>query len=458
MNQQIETVFEQQKLFFFTHQTKSIDFRIEQLKKLKKAILTYEERISDALWKDLHKSKQEAYMTEIGITLAEIGLHIRKLRKWAKPKRMPTNQMINFWSSSKIIHEPFGRVLIISPWNYPFQLLITPLIGAISAGNCAVLKPSEYSVNTAMVMEEMITEFFPGEYIKLFQGGKETNQKLLEYKWDYIFFTGSPAVGKVVMEVAAKYLTPVSLELGGKSPCIVDRDANLKIAAARIVWGKFINAGQTCIAPDYLFVHRSVKNELLALMKQKICEYFGENAKESADFPRIATVEKTERLSQFMKNETFFTGGVVDVPERYISPTILEVKPDHALMQEEIFGPILPVMEFDQLNEVTDYLNCHPKPLAFYYFSENRKNQKEIFMKTSSGGGCINDVLIHFSNDHMPFGGVGNSGIGGYHGKYSFETFSHKRSVMKKANFIDIPFRYPPFRDWKLKVIKMVLK
>ena len=459
MKQVVEQTVEDQTRFFFTHTTKDIDFRLEQLKKLKKAILAYEDRLYEALWKDLHKSKFEAYVTEIGITLSEISFHIRHLRKWSKPKRVPTNQLIHFWSSSKILHEPFGRVLIIAPWNYPFQLLITPLIGAISAGNCVVLKPSQYTKNTALVMEQMISEYFQPEYIALFQGGREMNQTLLEQKWDYIFFTGSPDIGKVVMQAAAKNLTPVSLELGGKSPCIVDCDANLKVAAARIVWGKFINAGQTCIAPDYLFVHKSVKKEFLGLMNQTILRYFGSDPKESSFFPRIATVEKTERLSRFIEKSNKITGGEIDIQNRYLPPTIIDsVTQEDPIMKEEIFGPILPVMEFDELQEVIDYVNNHPKPLSFYYFSKNRKKQKEIFRKTSSGGGCINDVLIHFSNDNMPFGGVGNSGMGGYHGKYSFETFSHKRSVMKKSNCIDIPLRYPPYREWKYKLVKMVLK
>jgi aldehyde dehydrogenase (NAD+) len=392
------------------------------------------------------------------LVLTEIGEHIRHLRKWAKPERVFTNQMIHFWSTSRIYKEPYGLVLVIAPWNYPFQLLINPLVGAISAGNCATLKASEYTPNTAKVMGEMIREFFPPEYITLFGGGREANQALLSLPWDYIFFTGSPVVGKVVMEAAAKNLTPVSLELGGKSPCIVDRDANLKIAASRIVWGKYINAGQTCIAPDYLFVHQSVKSELMELMKAKITEYFGENPKESKDYVHIATVPKTERLAVFLKGAHLVAGGNVDLEARYIEPTIIdEVKPGDPVMKEEIFGPILPVMEFQELSEVTDYINSHPKPLALYYFSDSSEKQKEILRTTSSGGGCINEVLMHIANDRLPFGGVGNSGIGHYHGKYSFEVFSHSRSIMKKANFIDVPIRYAPYKN-KIKLLKMLIK
>ncbi len=458
MEEIVKSSNEMQRAFFLTHKTKSLDFRIEQLKRLKKAILTYEDRLYEALWKDLHKSKFEAYATELGLVLTEIGVHIKNLKKWAKPEKVSTNQMIHFWSESRILKEPYGLVLIIAPWNYPFQLLINPLVGAISAGNCVALKASEYTPNTAEVMGQMIAEFFSPEYISYYKGGRTANEALLAHPWDYIFFTGSPFIGKVVMEAAAKHLTPVSLELGGKSPCIVDSDADLKIAASRIVWGKFINAGQTCIAPDYLYVHRSVKLELLELMKKKITEYFGENPEVSPDFVRIATVPKTHRLIALMKDGEIFTGGEINLQERYIAPTILTgISPDHAIMQEEIFGPLLPVMEFDDLKEVTEYINSHPKPLAFYYFSQDDHKQEEILMKTSSGGGCINEVVMHIANDHMPFGGVGNSGIGNYHGKYSFTTFSHSRSIMKKANWIDIPLRYPPYK-MKHKLIKMIIK
>jgi len=458
MVESVKSATEKQREFFFTHKTKSIEFRLLQLRTLKKAILAYEERIYEALWKDLHKGKFEAYVTEIGIVLAEINLHIRNLKKWAKPEKVATNQMIHFWSDSKILKEPYGLTLIIAPWNYPFQLLINPMVGAISAGNCVALKASEYTPETAEIMEQMITEFFPPEYVMYYQGGREANQSLLAQQWDFIFFTGSPLVGKVVMEAAAGNLTPVSLELGGKSPCIVDRDADLKIAASRIVWGKFLNAGQTCIAPDYLFVHHSVKAELLALMKKKIEEYFGRNPQTSPDYARIATFAKTQRIAAFLNEGTIFTGGEVNIQERYISPTILtDISPGHSIMQEEIFGPLLPVMEFDGLEEVIKYVNMHPKPLALYYFSQDDEKQEEILGKTSSGGMCINEVVMHIANEQMPFGGVGHSGIGNYHGKYSFSTFSHSRSVLKKATWIDIPLRYPPYKN-KLKFIKMLIK
>jgi len=458
MVEQVKLAVQKQSEFFSTHKTKGTEFRITQLKTLKRAILAYETRLYEALWKDLHKSEFEAYGTEIGLVLAEIGVHICNLRKWSKPKRVCTNQMVHFWSTSRIYKEPYGKVLIIAPWNYPFQLLIKPLVGAISAGNCVVLKSSIYSPHTSAVMAEMIREYFPPEYITMFEGGREMNQILLDQRWDYIFFTGSSMVGKVVMEAASKHLTPVSLELGGKSPCIVDRDANLNIAASRIVWGKFINAGQTCIAPDYLFVHRSVKDELMVLMKKKIKDYFGEDPRSSIDFVHIATKAKTEKLAALLKGAHIVTGGEVDVETRYIAPTIIDaVKPDDPIMQDEIFGPILPVMEFERLDEVIDYVNAHEKPLAFYYFSTSVSKQDEILTKTSSGGGCINEVVMHIANDNMPFGGVGYSGMGHYHGKYSFEVFSHARSIMKKANFIDIPVRYAPYKN-KIKLLKMLIR
>jgi len=458
MTEQVKLAVESQKLFFNTHKTKEIDFRLSQLKRLRSAILAYEERLYEALWKDLHKSKFEAYGTEIGLVLAEINSHIRNLRKWSKPRYVCTNQMIHFWSTSRIFKEPYGRVLIIAPWNYPFQLLIKPLVGAISAGNCVVLKSSVYSPKTAEVMAQMIREYFAPEYITMFDGGREMNTALLAQPWDYIFFTGSSEVGKVVLEAASKHLTPVSLELGGKSPCIVDQDANLKVAASRIVWGKYLNAGQTCIAPDYLFVHRKVKDELMRLMKQKIIEYFGENPKDSPDFVHIATKAKTEKLAAYLKGAHLVAGGEVDADACYMAPTIIDgVKTDDPIMQEEIFGPILPVLEFDNLNDVINYVNAHEKPLALYYFSKSSSKQSEVLGKTSSGGGCINEVVMHNANDNLPFGGVGYSGMGQYHGKFSFDVFSHSRSIMKKSNFIDIPARYAPYKN-KIRLLKMLIR
>ena len=447
-----------QRDFFNSHKTKDLEFRVEQLSTLRKAILTYEDRLYDAFFKDLRKSKFETYETEIGLVLEEINRHIFNLHYWAKPLKVSTNQLLHFWSKSSIYKEPYGLVLIMAPWNYPFQLLMNPLVGAISAGNCMALKPSELTPNIARVMEEMIAEFFESQYISLFNGQMELSQALLQQKWDLVFFTGSPAVGRIVMESAARNLSPVVLELGGKSPCIVDADANLKVAASRIVWGKFLNAGQTCIAPDYLFVHSSVKAELLRLMSKKITQYFGTKPGESADFPRIVNETKTQRLAGFLGKGNVIAGGEVNIQERFVSPTILDnISAGDPVMQEEIFGPILPVMEFGSVREVTDYISSNPKPLALYYFSEDTVKQAELLGKTSSGGACINDVITHVANPNLPFGGVGNSGMGKYHGKFSFDTFSHQRAVIKKSTRVDVPVRYPPYRG-KLWILKKLLK
>ncbi len=455
---QIPLILQSQRDYFFTFKTLDTEFRIEQLRKLKKAILAYEDRIYEAFWKDLRKSKFETYETEIGLVLEEIGNHISHLHHWVKPEKVRTNQMIHFWSGSKIYKQPYGLALIIAPWNYPVQLLLNPLVAAIAAGNCVALKPSELTPSIAGLLEEMIREYFEPQYVSIFNGDVEVSRELLRQKWDFIFFTGSTTVGRIVMESAARNLTPVVLELGGKSPCIVDDDANLKTAAARIVWGKFINAGQTCIAPDYLFVHKSVKTELLRLMGEKINSYFGKNPKESDDYPRIVNESKTQRLAGFLATGRVVVGGEADIREQYISPTILDsIKPTDPVMQEEIFGPVLPVLEFGEISEVINYINSNPKPLALYYFSEDSSRQEFLLSRTSSGGGCVNDVISHIANSSLPFGGTGESGMGAYHGQHSFETFSHKRSILKKSTGYDLPVRYPPYKG-KLWMLKMFLK
>ena len=444
--------------FFNTFKTRDLEFRIVQLKTLRKAILAYEDRIYKAFLADLGKSKFEVYETEIGLVLEEIGTHMHKLHHWAKPVKTGTNQLLHFWSKSRIIKDPFGIVLIMAPWNYPFQLLINPLVGALSAGNCAALKPSELTPAVAGVMEEMIKEFFDPAYISFFNGDVELSKALLKEKWDHIFFTGSPAVGKFVMESAARNLSPVILELGGKSPCIVDADANLKVAASRIAWGKFLNAGQTCIAPDYLFVHSSVKTEFLKLLSNKITQYYGSYPKENKDYTRIVNESKTQRLASFLGRGKIIAGGEVSVADRYVSPTVIDgINPGDPVMQEEIFGPVLPVMEFTEIGEVIRFINSNPKPLALYYFSEDKSLQAEVLGKTSSGGACINDVITHVANPKIPFGGVGNSGMGKYHGRFSFEAFSNQRAVLKKSTRIDIPVRYPPYKG-KFSLLKMILK
>ncbi len=445
----IESLLQEQRNFFIGHQTKDLNFRIENLKKLKAAILRNEKKITDALWADLHKSAEETYLTEISIVLQEINNHLKHLKGWTKPKRVKTPFHL-LPSSCKILYEPLGIALIVAPWNYPFQLLMNSVVGAISSGCCAILKPSPYAPAIAKVMEELIGEIFKPNYIGIVQGGRKVNAILLEQRFDIIFFTGSSSVGKVFMKAAAEYLTPVVLELGGKSPCIVDAGANIGMAAKRIAWGKTINAGQSCIAPDYLYVHRSVKVELLSKIAAHFETMYGTDVRQSPWFPRIVNQQAVERLQKLMQHGTITYGGDVDAMEKYIAPTIIDdVKPDFPVMQEEIFGPILPVLTFDDVSEAIGYVNSQEKPLAFYYFGPNAQ-AREILLRTSSGGGCINDTMVHIANHHMPFGGVGNSGMGKYHGHTSFLAFSNARSVVNTPVWIDMPFKYAPFKGFKL--------
>ena len=443
-----------QKAFFSTHQTKAINFRLAQLHKLKKVILQNQQKIEQALWKDLHKSPEEAYLTEISIVTGEIDNHIKQLKKWAKPKRVSTPIHL-LPSSSKIIYEPLGVALIVSPWNYPFQLVFNSLVGAISSGCCSVLKPSPDTPTIAKLMEAMIVENFDSNYICVVQGGREVNTILFAQRFDIIFFTGSSKVGKVVMKAAAENLTPVVLELGGKSPCIVDADADIDIAAKRIIWGKLINAGQTCIAPDYLFAHESIKDKLLTKIATNIQLMYGENIKESRFYPRIVNKRAVDRLAELVHQGTIHTGGEIDAEELFVAPTIIDnVQPDFLVMQEEIFGPILPVMTFKHIDETINYINMNEKPLALYYFGKNKK-AKEVLAKTTSGGACVNDTLMHIGNHNLPFGGVGNSGMGKYHGYESFLAFSNKRAVVTAPTWIDIPFKYVPFKYFN--IIKKVI-
>ncbi len=450
----IVDLLQEQRAFFATHQTKNIDFRLKMLKRFRASIIKYETKITEALWKDLHKSYEEAYLTEISIVLQEINYHLKHLKRWAKSKKVSTPFHLKP-STSKIIYEPLGVSLIIAPWNYPFQLLMNSLVGSISAGNCAILKPSPYTESIAKVMEELIADCFEPNYVALVQGSRKTNTELLEQKFDIIFFTGSPFVGKIVMQAAAKHLTPVILELGGKSPSIVDKEANLEIAAKRIIWGKLINAGQTCIAPDYLFVHESVKESLLKYMYQYIKSMYGKEIQESKYFPRIVNQKAYDRLEKLMLDGDIQYGGEKDKKDRFIAPTIIDnIRPEHPIMQEEIFGPILPVLTFKKIDEVIRYINTNEKPLAFYYFGKN-KEAKEVLQQTTSGGACINDTIMHIVNHKLPFGGVGNSGIGKYHGKRSFLAFSNERAIVKTPTWIDLPVKYVPFKyfKWVEKII-----
>lgn len=437
-----------QDVFFKAQQTKPIAFRLQQLQKLESAIQKYEKKIVEALWKDLHKSAEEAYLTEISIVLNEIRYHRKNLKQWAKPESVTTPLHL-LPSKSSIYFEPLGVALIVSPWNYPFQLLINPLVGAISAGCCAILKASPDAPNLAKVIEEMISECFDPNYITLVQGGKETNTILFRKKFDFIFFTGSPYLGRIVMKAAAEHLTPIILELGGKSPCIVDKDSNLDITAKRIVWGKFLNAGQTCIAPDYLMVHESVKLELFDHMVKHIKQIYGENPEKSKHYGRIVHDNAMDRLLGLIEKEKVIYGGEYDKKERYLAPTIIELKStDTKIMQEEIFGPLLPVWTFSDIKEAIDYINNNEKPLALYYFGNN-KQAEMVLGNTTSGGGCINNTLLHIANHHLPFGGVGNSGMGKYHGKDSFLAFSNQRAILRSPTWMDFPFQYPPFKYFK---------
>ena len=455
----IQRVLEKQKNYFNTGATRDLNFRVEKLRKLKESIVKNEKQILEALWADLHKSEFEAYATEIGIILDEINFAVKHLKSWAKTKKVRT-PLTNFLSSSYIYSEPYGVSLIISPWNYPFQLLMAPLIGAIAAGNCAMLKPSENAIKTTGVIIKVIEESFSEEFVCVVEayGGKESSEELLKEEFDYIFFTGSVPVGKIVMEAASKHLTPVTLELGGKSPCIVDKDADVVLAAKRIAWGKFLNAGQTCVAPDYILVHQSVKSKLLTEITRYINEFFGENPAKSNDFPRIISERQFDRLVGLLDIGNIVTGGEHSKIEKYIAPTIIDnISWNDPIMLDEIFGPILPILEFENLEEVIKIVNSRPKPLALYFFSTNKKNQERIIDRISYGGGCINDTIMHVASPYLPFGGVGASGMAAYHGKGSYDVFSHKKSITKKSNLVDIKIRYAPYND-KIKLLKKLMK
>lgn len=455
----ISKVFNMQKSFFASKKTLDVEYRISMLKKLKKILKDNEEKIIDAMHKDLGKSAFEGYATEIGLVYEEINYAIKKTKKWCKREKTKSS-LLYFPSKSYIYKEPYGVCLIIGPFNYPFQLIMNPLVGAISAGNCSIIKPSEHSVNVSKLIEKIINDNFDEKYIAVVDplGGKEVVSTLLDMKFDKIFFTGSVRVGKIVMEKASKNLIPVTLELGGKSPCIVDKDANIKMSAKRIVWGKYLNAGQTCVAPDYLLVHRDVKEELLKEMVIEIERQYGTNIKESRDYPRIISEREVDRLSKYIKEGKIYYGGEVDVNNKYISPTILiDIDDEASISKEEIFGPIFPVYEFEDIHKVISDLSNKEKPLALYYFSEDKNKIEMILANTSSGGVTINDTVIHVSMPNLPFGGVGNSGMGTYHGRASFDEFTHNKSVVNRGSKIEFSFRFPPYGE-KLKLIKKIMK
>ena len=447
--EKIVSVVSKQKAFFRSGKTLSLQFRIAALKSLKKAILKWEEPLTEALWKDLHKSYEEAYLTELSIVLGEIDNHINHLKKWMKPVRKATPLKM-FPSRSKVITEPLGCSLIISPWNYPVQLLLNPLVGAISAGCTAILKPSPYVENVSTVIEKMIAETFDEHYIAVVQGNRDVNSALLEQRYDIIFFTGSPSLGRKVMAAAAKNLTPVVLELGGKSPCIVDSSADIATIARRIAWGKSLNAGQTCIAPDYLLVHKDVKSRLIEALKREFNELLTKNPKKAKHFVRIVNDKAFDRLVGYLEGADVVFGGEYDKAERYISPTIIDnVSLNSPIMNEEIFGPIFPVVTFETTEEAVAFVTEREKPLALYYFGD-KKSADYVLKHTSSGGACVNDTIMHIANENMPFGGVGNSGMSSYHGKESYNVFSHSRAVVTTPTWIDVPFRYMPYKMFSL--------
>lgn len=451
------SLMEKQKAYFLTNKTKDISFRLNALQKLRNAIQTHEKALMNALKSDLNKSEFDSYSTEIGVVLEEIRFTSKHLKNWFKPKRVKT-PLTHIGSKSFVYPEPYGVALIIAPWNYPFQLAIAPLIGAIAAGNCAIIKPSELTPKTSEIIASIIQNIFPEEYIAVVLGGVDTSTALLQEKADYIFFTGSVSVGKIIMEAAAKNLTPVTLELGGKSPCIVHEDAKVKLAAKRIAWGKFMNAGQTCIAPDYLYVHDHIKDEFLFHLKEAIRDLYGEQPLQNENFTRIVSEKHFNRLSSFLKNGEIMIGGNTNQDHFKLEPTVItDISWDDPIMQDEIFGPILPVLKYNHLSEVIGQIQQHPKPLSLYLFTESHSVQNEILQSISFGGGCINDTVYHFASPYLPFGGVGNSGIGAYHGKGSFDTFSHKKSILKQTTLFDIPFRYPNVKNG-LKKIKLFLK
>jgi aldehyde dehydrogenase (NAD+) len=457
--EQVLEILKEHKQYFHSGTTKDINFRIRMLRKLKEAIKKYEKDILAALHEDLRKSEFEAYSTEIGFVLDSIGYMIKNLKKWSKPVKVKT-PIHQHPSKTYIMYEPYGTVLIIGPFNYPFQLVIEPLIGSMAAGNCAVLKPSESTPTISALLKRLIEDTFDKEYIRVVEGEREATSALINSPFDYIFFTGSVPVGRIVMEAAAKNLVPVTLELGGKSPTIVDKTANLDIAAKRIMWGKLINAGQTCIAPDYLLVHKDIKEQLIANLKATIIDFYGSDASKSKDYGRIVNIRQFHRLASIIDRDKskLAYGGKYNRADLYIEPTLLtNAAWQDASMEDEIFGPILPILEYSDLTDVINMINERPKPLALYLFTEDAAVEHKVLNSISFGGGCVNDTISHVATPYMPFGGVGNSGIGGYHGEESFKTFSHRKSILKKSTAFNMNIIYPPYKN-KVDLVRKLLK
>ena len=454
----IESTVAAQRAYFARGETLDVAFRKDALRRLRETILSHEAQINAALAQDLGKSPSESYMCEVGMTLSELSYTLGHVDRWARRHSVLT-PLAQFHARSFTVHNPYGVVLIMSPWNYPFMLTMEPLIGALAAGNCALLKPSAYAPATSAVIREIVSACFPPEYVAVVEGGRKENQALLEQRFDYIFFTGGVTVGREVMRKAAEHLTPVSLELGGKSPCIVDSTAKLDLAAKRLAFGKLLNCGQTCVAPDYLLIDRRVKDDFIALLKKHIAAMAGENALANAQYVHMINRKHYDRVMGLIDPAKVVLGGQGDPETLRIQPTILDnVTADDAVMQEEIFGPMLPVMSYDSLDEAIDFIRSREHPLALYLFSEDRRTQERFLRSVPFGGGCINDTIIHLATSRMGFGGVGHSGMGSYHGKKSFETFSHEKSIVDKSTWMDLPVRYMPYSPLKDKLLRMFLR
>lgn len=453
---EIKELVAKQRKFFNTGVTKTYAFRLEQLKRLKAAMEKYDKPIVDALYKDLRKSAQEAYTTEHTITLADLDFAIKSLKSWMEPQHVPT-PLFFMPAKSRLHAEPYGVTLTIAPWNYPYKNLLGPIIGAMAAGNTMILKPSELAPATSKAIADMVEEFFAPEYMAVVQGGAQETQDLLQERFDFIMFTGGTEIGRIIYQAAAKHLTPVALELGGKSPCIVDSDVNLEVAAKRITWGKYTNAGQICIAPDYIFVQKSIKAKFVELIKQNITEFYGADPKQSPDYGRIISPRHFERIKNLIDGDVV-AGGHTDAAEKYIAPTVIDnVTPASKVMQEEIFGPVMPIIEYDKVEDVISHINKGNKPLALYIFSSNASFRNKIVNQTSSGAVVINDVLLHAGHPYLPFGGVGHSGIGAYNGKISFDTYSHSKGVLTRSFMFDVKQRYAPFTESGTKFLKFAL-
>lgn len=455
--QAILDLLQLQRAFFASGQTLDIAFRKTQLHRLLEAVQAHEQELIEAMHADFHKPAFETYTTEIGFVEKELRLVLKNLKRWTRPKPV-RESLLNFPARSYIYSQPYGIALIIGPWNYPMQLVLNPLIGAMAAGNCAIIKPSELTPATSAVIVKLISSTFDPAYLAVVQGGVQTTQHLLAQRFDYIFFTGSTTVGRLVMKAAAEHLTPVTLELGGKSPAIVSDDADLGLTARRIAWGKFMNAGQTCVAPDYVLVQEQVKDELMEQLRIAILAFYGEDPRYSTDFARIINDHHYERLSGYLQDGVVRIGGQQEPGSRYIAPTVLDrVNWDHSVMQEEIFGPILPVLTYTSLDDAIGQVNAGGKPLALYFFSNDRQQQEKVLTQTFFGGGCINDTISHLINPNLPFGGVGESGVGSYHGQSSFDLFSNQKSIVRRGTWLDLPLRYPPYGN-RLQFVRKLFK